>query len=126
LFLPIFVAHGLKVRLAVFIATSLIIIDIYGKTSDKSSLLPSLQMNQAFFGSSVIVGHGLPPVTARIGVWLDGVGQAGTYHTAERNNGRTRLHRCRQGIPVNSGTRLEGVLVRIGSRGQDTQCVAIR
>jgi len=25
--------------------------------------------------SSVITGHGLPPVTAGIGVWLDGVGQ---------------------------------------------------
>ena len=48
-----------------------------------------------FFGSSVIAGHGLPPVTAGIGVWLDGVGQAGMYRTAERMNGRTRLHRCR-------------------------------
>jgi len=33
--------------------------------------------------SSVIAGHGLPPVTAGIGVWLDGVGQAGMYGTAE-------------------------------------------
>jgi len=42
-------------------------------------------------------------------VWLDGVGQAGTYGTAERMNGRTRLHRCREGIPVDNGTRIEGV-----------------
>jgi len=41
------------------------------------------------FGSLVIASHGLPPVTAGIGVWLDGVGQAGMYHTAERMNGRT-------------------------------------
>jgi len=27
-----------------------------------------------FFGSSAIAGHGLPPVTAGIGMWLDGVG----------------------------------------------------
>jgi len=57
--------------------------------------------------------------------WLDGVGQAGMYATAERMNGRTRLHTCWEGIPVNNGTRIEGVLVRIGSRGQDTKCVAI-
>ena len=61
-----------------------------------------------FFGSSVIAGHGLPPVTIGIGVWLDGVGQAGMYGTAERMNGRMRLHRCRRGIPVNNGTRIEG------------------
>ena len=79
-----------------------------------------------FFGSSVIAGRGLPSVTAGIGVWLDGVGQAGMCRTAERMNGRTRLHRCREGIPVNSGARIEGVLVlRIGSRGQDVKCVAI-
>jgi len=83
-----------------------------------------VHMHNTLFGSSVIAGHGLPPVTAGIGVWLDGVGQAGTYGTAERMNGRTRLHRCRQGIPVNNGTRIEGVLVRICSRGQDTKCVA--
>jgi len=77
------------------------------------------------FGSLVIAGHGLPPVTAGIGVWLDGVGQAGMYGRAERMNGRTRLHRCREGIPINNGTRIEGVLVRIGSREQDTECVAI-
>jgi len=52
-------------------------------------------MNQTFFSSSVITSHGLLPVTAGIGVWLDGVGQAGTYRTSERMNGRTRLHRCR-------------------------------
>jgi len=28
-------------------------------------------------GSSVKAGHGLPPATAGIGVWLDGAGQAG-------------------------------------------------
>jgi len=72
------------------------------------------------FGSSVIAGHGLPPVTAGIGVWLDGVGQAGMYGTAERMNGRTRLHRSQKGIAVNNRTRIEGVVVRIGSRGQDT------
>jgi len=55
------------------------------------------------------------PVTAGIGVWLDGVGQAGMYRTAERMTRRTRLHRCREGIPVNNGTRIEGVLVRISS-----------
>ena len=54
------------------------------KTSHARSLL--------FFGSSVIAGHGLPLVTAGIGVWLDGVGLAGIYRTAERMNGRTRLH----------------------------------
>jgi len=43
----------------------------------------------------------MPPVTAGIGVWLDGVRQAGMYDTAERMNGRTRLHRCQEGIPVN-------------------------
>ena len=43
---------------------------------------------------------------------------AGMYGTAEQMNGRTRLHRCREGIPVNNGTRIEGELVRIGSRGQ--------
>jgi len=68
----------------------------------------------------VIAGHGLPPVNAGIGVWLDGVGQAGMYGIAERMNGRTRLHRCQEGIPINNGTRIEGVLVRIDSRGQDT------
>jgi len=73
----------------------------------------------------VIAGHGLPPVAAGIGVWLDGVGQAGMYVTEERMNGRTRLHRCLEGIPINNGTRIEGALVRIGSRGQDTKCVAI-
>jgi len=75
--------------------------------------------------SSVTAGYGLPSVTAGIGVWLDGDGQAGMYRRAERMNGRTRLHRCRKGIPVNNGTRIEGVLVRIGSRGQDTKCFAI-
>jgi len=54
------------------------------------------------FGSSVKAGHGLPPVTAGIGVWLDGVGQAGTYGAAERMNGRTRLHRCQEGVPINN------------------------
>ena len=34
----------------------------------------------------MIASHGLPPVTAGIGVWLDGVGQAGMYGTAERIN----------------------------------------
>jgi len=48
-------------------------------------------------------------------MWLDAVGQAGMYRTAERMNGRTILHRCREGIPVNNGTRIEGVLIRIGS-----------
>ena len=43
--------------------------------------------NPTFFGSLVIAGHGLPPITAGIGVWLDGVGQAGMYRTAERMNG---------------------------------------
>ena len=36
-----------------------------------------------FFGFSVIAGHGLPPVTTRIGVWLDGVGQAVTGQLAD-------------------------------------------
>jgi len=36
-----------------------------------------------YFGSSVIAGHGLPPVTTGIGVWSDGVGQAGMYGTVE-------------------------------------------
>ena len=54
-----------------------------------------LHVDSSFFGCSVIAGHGLPPVTAGIGVWLDGVGQAGIYRTAERMNGGTRLHRCR-------------------------------
>jgi len=36
-----------------------------------------------FFGFSVIAGHGLPPVTAGIGVWLDGVGQAVTGQLAD-------------------------------------------
>jgi len=67
----------------------------------------------------VIACYGLPPVTAGIGVWLDGVGQTGMYGTAERMNGRTRHHRCRQGITINNGTRIEGVLARIGSRRQD-------
>jgi len=31
--------------------------------------------------------YGLPPVTAGIGVWLAGVGQAGMYGTAERMKG---------------------------------------
>ena len=31
----------------------------------------------------------LPPVTAGIGVWLDGVGRAATYGAVERMNGRT-------------------------------------
>jgi len=79
-----------------------------------------------FFGSSVIAGHGLPPVTAVIGVWLDGVGEAGTYGTVERmKNGRTRLHRCWDGIPINNCARLEGVLVRINMRRHDTKCVVI-
>jgi len=68
----------------------------------------------SFFGSSVIAGHGLPPVTAGIGVWLDGVGQVGMYYIAEQMSKRTRLHRRQEGIPVNNGTRIEGVLVRIG------------
>jgi len=34
-------------------------------------------------------------------------------------NGRTRLHRFWEGIPVNNCTMIEGVFVRIGSRGQD-------
>ena len=37
------------------------------------------------------MGCQLPPVTAGIGVWLDGVGQAGMYRTAERMSGRTRV-----------------------------------
>jgi len=49
-------------------------------------------MTDCSFGSSVIAGHGLPPVTAGIGVWLDGVGQAGMYRTAERMNGRVMLN----------------------------------
>jgi len=72
-----------------------------------------------FFGSSVTAGHGLPPVTAVIGVWLDGDGQAGTYGTVEQMNGRTRLHRCRESIPINNCARLEGVLVRINMRRHD-------
>jgi len=36
-----------------------------------------------------------------------------------------RLHWCQKGIAVNNGTRIKGVLVRIGSRGQDTKCVDI-
>jgi len=72
----------------------------------------------------VIAGHGLPPVTAGIGVWLDGVGQAGMYGTVEQMNGRTRLHRCWEGISVNNVTRI--VLVRIGSRGQDVSPSAKR
>jgi len=75
-----------------------------------------------FFGDS---RHGLSPATAGIGVWLNGVGQARMYRTAEQMKGRTRLHRCREGILVNNGTRIEGVLIRIGSRGQDTKCVVI-
>ena len=39
------------------------------------------QVRSSFFVSSVIAGHGLPPVTAGSGVWLDGVGQAGMYGT---------------------------------------------
>jgi len=35
-------------------------------------------------------------------------------------NGRTRLHRSQKGIAVNDRTRIEGVVARIGSRGQDT------
>jgi len=62
-----------------------------------------VHMHNTLFGSSVIAGHGLSSVTAGIGVWLDGVGQAGTYGTAERMNGRTRLHRCRQDVPINNG-----------------------
>jgi len=77
------------------------------------------------FGSSVKACHALPSVTVGIRVWLDAVGQAGTYGTAERMNGRTRLHRCREGIPVNNGKRIEGVLVRINTRRQDTKCVVI-
>jgi len=73
----------------------------------------------------VKAGHVLPPVTAGIGVWLDGVGQAGTYGTAERINGRTRLHRCQEGVPINNCARIEGVLVRINTRRQDTKCVVI-
>ena len=57
--------------------------------------------------------------------WLDGVGRAGTYGTAERMNGRTRLHRCREGIPINNCARIEGILVRINTRRQDTKCVII-
>jgi len=59
------------------------------------------------FGSSVKASHGLPPVTAGIGVWLDGVGRAGTYSTAERMNGKKRLHRCRKGVPISNATRIK-------------------
>jgi len=31
-------------------------------------------------------------------------------------NGRTRLHRFRQGIPINNGMRTDGVFVRFGMR----------
>jgi len=76
-----------------------------------------------------LFGDSRPWVAARYcrdrSAWLDGVGQAGIYGRAERMNGRTRLHRCREGIPVNNSTGIEGVVVRIGSRGQDTKCVAI-
>jgi len=82
------------------------------------------QQGLALFGSSLKAGHGLPPITAGIAVWLDGVGRAGTYGTAERMNGRTRLHRCREGVPINNCA-MVGVLVRIGSRRQDTKCVVI-
>jgi len=51
-------------------------------------------------------------------VWLDGVGRAGTYGTAERMNGRTRLHRCWESIPINNCARI-GVLVRINTRRRD-------
>jgi len=61
-------------------------------------------------------GHGLPPVTAGIGVWLDGVGGDGTYGTAERMNGRTRLHRCREGVPINNCARIEGLLEKTGHK----------
>ena len=60
--------------------------------------------------------YGLPPVTAGIGVWLAGVGQAGMYGTAERMHGRTRLYRCWESIPVNNGTRIERVLISILDR----------
>jgi len=73
--------------------------------------------------TALTAGHGLPPVTAGIVVWLDGVGQAGTYGTVERMNGRTRLHRCREGIPINNGTRI-GVWGPYKPRtGRTGQCV---
>ena len=37
------------------------------------------------FGSLVIAGHGLPPVTAGIGVWLDGVAIVKLERMAQRN-----------------------------------------
>jgi len=82
---------------------------------------PCRQCLRMLFSSSVKAGPRLPPVTAGIGVWLDRVGQAGTYGTTEEMNGRTRLYRCQEGIPISNGTRIEGVLVRIGSRRQDTK-----
>jgi len=62
------------------------------------------------FGSSVIRPWVATPVAAGIGVWLDGVGQVGTYRTAEQMNGRTRLRRCREGVPISNGTRIAEVL----------------
>jgi len=87
-----------------------------------SSLPTNSSVLLRFFGDS---RPWVATVTAGIRVWLDGVGEAGMYRTAERMNGRTRLHRCREGIPVNKSTRIQGLLVRIGSREQDTKCVAI-
>jgi len=44
----------------------------------------------------VKAGHGLPPITAGIGVWLNGVGEAGTYGTAERMTSQMPGGRSRQ------------------------------
>ena len=94
----------------------------YTNVTDRQDRTTVNQVCHWLFGSSVTAGHGWPPVTAGIGEWLDGVGQAGMYRTEEQMNGRTRLHRFWEGIPVNNCTMIEGVFVRIGSRGQDKMC----
>jgi len=48
------------------------------------------------------------------------------YGTAERMNGRTRLHRCWDSIPVNNGTRIEGILVRVSGRIKVIICMSVR
>jgi len=47
-----------------------------------------------FFCCSVKAGNGSPPITAGIGVWLDGVGRAGMYGTAERMGGCSNQQLC--------------------------------
>jgi len=72
-----------------------------------------------------VANFAMPAVTAGIGVWLHGVGQTGMYDTYSGTNEWKDETSQMPGGHFSQQSYEDRSTLKIGSRGQNTKCVAI-